>query len=104
MSMAEKIREAKKEVSRKAIDRAFEKELNELGINLDSKESKDKPTRANEDVTHSKTPEENNQIVEQQEMEMVFNDKNYPLGKISATESKHSSDSFDKAAFQKQVQ
>ena len=103
MSMAEKIKEAKNEVSRKAIDKAFEKELNELGINLDSKESKDKPTRANEDVDHSKTPEENNQIVEQ-EMDIVFNEKNYPLGKITVTESKHSSDSFDKAAFQKQVQ
>ena len=33
-----KIKEAKNEVSRKAIDKAFEKELNELGINLDSRE------------------------------------------------------------------
>lgn len=34
--MAEKIKEARSDVNRKLIDQALEKELNDLGINLDS--------------------------------------------------------------------
>ena len=53
--MAEKIKEARSDVNRKLIDQALEKELNDLGINLDS-QLDDKPTRANDNATRTKTP------------------------------------------------
>ena len=55
MRMTEKIKEARSDVNRKLIDQALEKELNELGINLDS-QLDDKPTRPNDNPTRTKTP------------------------------------------------